>query len=249
MRRSVVGQVSKRSVNANMLEGIIFDMDGVLINSHPVHRDAWRKFLSTVGKDIADDDLDFILEGRRREEILRHFFGELPEEIVAEYGHRKDQLFQANFDSVQVVPGVRTFLERLKAAGMPASIATSASSGRTRATLRSLKLENVFVAVVTGDDVQAGKPDPAVYRLASEQMNLPPEELLALEDAPCGVRAARSAGIRCIGVATNGHTDALLQAGADRVIPNFLGLTVEKMLDIWNEIHSHDTRSPSHSSA
>jgi HAD superfamily hydrolase (TIGR01509 family) len=231
-----------------MLEGVVFDMDGVLIDSHPVHRDAWRKFLATVGKDISDDDLDFILEGRRREEILRHFLGELPEEIVAEYGRRKDQLFQENFASVQVVPGIQTFLERLETAGMPAGIATSASSGRTWATLRALKLENVFVAVVTGDDVRAGKPDPAVYRLVSEQMNLPPEELLALEDAPCGVHAARSAGMRCIGVATNGHTDALLRAGADRVIPDFLGLTVEKMLDVWNKIRGDERRSLSRSS-
>jgi HAD superfamily hydrolase (TIGR01509 family) len=220
-----------------MLKGVIFDMDGVLIDSHPVHRDAWRKFLLTVGKDISSQDLDFILEGRRREEILRHFFGELPEDVVAEYGHRKDQLFQENFDSVQVVPGIRTFLERLRTAGMPAGIATSASSGRTRATLRALKLENVFVAVVTGDDVPAGKPDPSVYRLASEQMKCAPEDLLVLEDAPCGVQAARSAGMHCIGVATNGRTEALLHAGADCVIPDFVGLSVEKMLDLWTAIN------------
>src|SRR5271166_5093818 len=158
-----------------MLEGVIFDMDGVLIDSHPVHRDAWQKFLATVGKDVSRDELDFILEGRRREEILRHFLGELPEEIVAEYGHRKDQLFQENFDNVQLIPGIQTFLERLRTSGTPAGIATSASSGRTWATLRSHNLEKSFIAVVTGDDVSAGKPDPEIYRLASEQMNLPPE--------------------------------------------------------------------------
>ena len=231
-----------------MLEGVIFDMDGVLIDSHPVHRDAWRKFLATVGKDVADDDLDFILEGRRRQEILRHFFGELPEEIVAEYGHRKDQLFLENFDSVQVVPGIRTFLERLKTAEMPVGIATSASSSRTWATLRSLALENVFVAVVTGDDVLAGKPDPAVYQLASRQMNIPPQELLVLEDAPCGVEAARRAGMRCIGVATNGRTDALLEAGAERVIPNFVDLSFERLLNLWTTV-TEKGGSRSHSSA
>jgi HAD superfamily hydrolase (TIGR01509 family) len=236
-------------VNANMLEGIIFDMDGVLIDSHPVHRAAWRKFLRTVGKDIGSEDLDFILEGRRREEILRHFFGELPEETVAEYGRRKDQLFQEDFDRVRPVPGIQTFLEKLKTAGMPAGIATSASSGRTWATLRALNLEDVFVAVVTGDDVSAGKPDPAVYRLAAKEMSLPPEELLVLEDAPCGVQAARSAGMRCIGVATNGRTDALLQAGAERVIPNFVGMSVKKVLDLWSKVNGHKNGSPSRSSA
>jgi len=62
-----------------MIEGVVFDMDGVLIDSHPVHRIAWSKFLATVGKSVSEEGLGFILAGRRREEILRHFLGDLPE--------------------------------------------------------------------------------------------------------------------------------------------------------------------------
>jgi beta-phosphoglucomutase len=220
-----------------MLKGVIFDMDGVLIDSHPAHRDAWQKFLATIGRTIGSDELDFILEGRRREEILRHFLGDLPEETLAEYGQMKDELFRESFQSVQLVPGIQELLDELKTEGMATGIATSASAGRTWSILRSLKLEDAFTTVVTGDDVRVGKPDPAAYKLASERMQRSPEELLALEDAPCGVRSARSAGMRCIGVATNGRTDALLQAGADRVIPNFLGLSLEKILEVWHALH------------
>jgi beta-phosphoglucomutase len=212
-----------------MLKGIIFDMDGVLIDSHPVHRHAWHAFLATLGREITDDQLDFILEGRRREEILRHFLGDLPPETIAEYGRRKDRIFEANFDRVQLMPGVEDFLEKLESAGLRIGVATSASSRRTRETLRRLKLNGVFSTVVTGDDVCAGKPDPALYRLAAKRMDCFPADLMALEDAACGVRAARAAGMRCIGVASNGRADELRRAGAEHIIQSFVGLSIPKL--------------------
>jgi HAD superfamily hydrolase (TIGR01509 family) len=212
-----------------MIEGIVFDMDGVLIDSHPVHRIAWTKFLATFGKCISDEGLGFILAGRRREEILRHFLGDLPESKIAEYGHQKDLFFEENFQDVKLIPGVRDFLAALETAGLEAGIATSASSARTWGTLGRLELDQKFTAVVTGDDVDAGKPDPAVYKLVAQRMNLDPEKLLVLEDAPCGVQAARSAGMRCVGVGTNGRSEMLRRCGAEFVIPNFLDLSIEKL--------------------
>jgi beta-phosphoglucomutase len=102
-----------------MLKGVIFDMDGVLIDSHPVHRQAWTQFLATVGKTVSSQELDFIEEGRRRDDILRHFLGDLPPEVVAEFGLRKDQFFQENFDSIQLIPGIGEFLVELQATGVP----------------------------------------------------------------------------------------------------------------------------------
>jgi beta-phosphoglucomutase len=212
-----------------MIEGIVFDMDGVLIDSHPVHRVAWSKFLATVGKSVTDEGLNFILAGRRREEILRHFFGDLPEPKIAEYGHQKDSFFEENFQDVTLIPGVRGFLESLKTAGLKAAVATSASSVRTLGTLRRLELGERFSTVVTGDDVEVGKPDPAVYTLVSRRMGIAPKKLLVFEDAPCGVQAARSAGMRCIGVSTNGRAEMLLQCGAEFVVPDFLSLSVETL--------------------
>src|SRR5580700_9987280 len=145
-----------------MIEGVVFDMDGVLIDSHPVHRIAWSKFLATVGKSVSEEGLGFILAGRRREEILRHFFGDLPESKIAEYGHQKDLFFEENFHDVKLIPGVREFLESLEITGVKSAIATSASSARTWGTLHRLGLDQKFAVVVTGDDVDAGKPDPQV---------------------------------------------------------------------------------------
>jgi beta-phosphoglucomutase len=212
-----------------MIEGIVFDMDGVLIDSHPVHRVAWSKFLATVGRSVSDEGLSFILAGRRREEILRHFLGDLPESKIAEYGHQKDLFFEENFHDVKLIPGVREFLESLEIAGLKSAIATSASSARTLGTLRRLGLGEKFSTIVTGDDVDVGKPDPAVYRLVSRRMNLSPEKLLVFEDAPCGVEAAKSAGMRCIGVSTNGRAEMLLKCGAEAIVPDFVNFSVETL--------------------
>jgi HAD superfamily hydrolase (TIGR01509 family) len=215
-----------------MIEGVIFDMDGVLIDSHPVHRLAWRKFLATLGKNVSEDQLDFILEGRRRDEILRFFLGEISEHAIAEYGRRKEDFFQQNFQDVKLVPGISAFLEELQHAGMKIGIATSASSYRTLLTLELLCLRTTFAAVVTADEVTEGKPNPEVYRLAAQRMSLRPEQLLVMEDAPSGVQAARSAGIRCIGITNDGRADALRRAGADCVIQDFVGLSIEKLMTL-----------------
>jgi HAD superfamily hydrolase (TIGR01509 family) len=214
-----------------MIEGVVFDMDGVLIDSHPVHRKAWRRFLATVGKRVSDSDLEFILEGRRRDDILRYFLGDLSPAALVEYGHRKDRFFEENFNEVKLIPGVGEFLDFLQDQGLLSAIATSASSSRTWAALSRLRLKERFVVVITGDDVAAGKPDPAVYRLAAERMNMPPERLLAIEDAPCGVRAAKAAGLRCVGIASNGRAEELLRSGAHRIIPNFVNFSLDQLSD------------------
>jgi len=211
-------------------------MDGVLIDSHPVHRQAWRKFLGSVGKTVHDEELDFILEGRRREDILRHFLGDLPASTLAEYGQRKDYFFHENFKDVKPVAGILTFLEALEAAFIPKGIATSASSFRTWKTLQLLNWEKKFTTVVTGDDVSSGKPDPALYQLASARMNFLARDLLALEDAPCGVVAAKSAGIKCIGVSSNGRVNALREAGADFIIPDFADLGIDTLFQLYATI-------------
>jgi beta-phosphoglucomutase-like phosphatase (HAD superfamily) len=73
-----------------MLRGVVFDMDGVIIDSHPAHRLAWKAFLESVGRETRDEELDFILDGYKRAEILEHFLGKLAPEQIAEYGNRKD---------------------------------------------------------------------------------------------------------------------------------------------------------------
>ena len=208
------------------IHGVVFDMDGVLIDSHPAHRESWREFLHSLDKKVSEAELDFILDGHTREEILRHFLGNLSTIEMLAYGKRKDEYFRIHEHRIEPIQGVFAFLERLKSSGVSCAIATSASEIRTFATIERMGIAQYFAAVVTARDVTIGKPDPLVYQLACERLNLSPQAAIAFEDAPSGVQSARSAGMRCIGISSNGLRQQLLHAGAEQVIPDFLELTL-----------------------
>lgn len=209
---------------------VVFDMDGVLIDSHPAHRAAWESFLQSLGVRVAEEDLSFILEGRTRSEILRHFLGDLPEDQLQEYGRRKDEIFRELEHSIEPGPGVMALLSRLEQMGLSCAVATSASEIRTASTIERLGLSAYFDAIITAADVRMGKPDPQVYQLACDRLGISPNLALAFDDAPAGVVSARSAGLRCIGVTSNGGSEKLLAAGAETVIAGFTDLRVESLL-------------------
>lgn len=211
------------------LHGVVFDMDGVVIDSHPAHRAAWKSFLEDVGKPATDKDLDIILDGGKREEILKHFLGELSSEKIAEYGKRKDELLRKNGIQLQPMSGVVEFLDELSKSGVRIALATSASRSRVCSTLEKLGLARYFQAMVTGDEVSAGKPDPEIYRMAAARMQEAPEHLLAIEDAVSGVKAARAAGLQCLGLAHNGRGELLRLAGAKPVVEDFRSISFAQL--------------------
>ena len=220
---------------SSSIHAVVFDMDGVLIDSHPAHRAAWREFLLRMGRDGSESELAFILEGRTRSEILRYFFEELDDQELQKYGQLKDEIFRGMERQIEPVSGVLDFIRELSGRSIPMAVATSASEIRTFSTIERMGLGGCFEAVITASDVAAGKPDPMVYRLACERMGIPPQKALAFDDAGAGIEAARSAGMRCIGVASNGQSANLVLAGAERVIPNFVGLEFDSVAPFVTE--------------
>jgi beta-phosphoglucomutase len=212
------------------IRGVVFDMDGVIVDSHPSHRAAWNQFFQSVGCSVSDSEIDFILDGRKRAEILRHFLGEhLSPEEIRDYGSRKDQMLRELGSRSQPIDGAIEFLVELRRAGLAMALATSAARGRTEATLSDLGIKDYFDIIVTGDDVPIGKPDPSLYRLAAAQLKENPIHLLAFEDAVSGVRAALCAGLRCVGVASGHRVEQLRAAGAEVVISNFNSLRLSDL--------------------
>jgi len=217
-----------------MFRGVVFDLDGVIVDSHPMHKRAWRLFLASVGKDVPESDLEFIFEGRRRREILTHFLGELSDSEAEAYGSKKDEFFRQACPTPEPAAGSVELIRRLEETGLSIAVATSASRHRARWTLEQLKIADCFDVVVTGDDVVQSKPDPAIYQLAALRLSVSPECLCAVEDSICGVRSAMSAGLRCLGIGREKDANLLLQAGADRVFPSLVGLSVSDLEKIFN---------------
>lgn len=216
-----------------MLKGIIFDLDGVIVDSHAAHKKAWRALLASVGRHVSEQELDFVVEGHKREEILRHFMGELREEEVRKYSTLKDELFRDVAHEVTVIPGVFEFIERASSEGIVLAIGTSAARKRAEEMLSGFRLKSHFRVVVTGDDVQRGKPDPAVFQMAAEGLGLSAGNLLVCEDAVPGVEAAKSAGMKCLAVAANGRRALLERAGADAVVEDFRNVSVGELRHLF----------------
>ncbi len=207
-----------------MIRGVIFDLDGVVIDSHPAHRRAWRGFLQSLGRSPSDSELDFVLDGRKREDILRHFLGELSAAEIADYGRRKEALFRREAFSIRLIAGVEAFWTELERVGIPLAIASSGSEHRIQFILRRFGLAHRPAAIVSGDHVARGKPHPEIFQKAADCLCLPYEDLLVAEDAVAGVVGAKAAGMKCLGIASNGREAALRDAGADLIAPDFSGV-------------------------
>ena len=204
-----------------MLAGVIFDFDGVIVDSHPLHLQTWRDFLLSQGKAVSDAELSFVQEGAKREEILRHFLGDITPEQVRGYGDEKDKLFQACAHETKLVRGFAEFLTQLDADGLPSAVATSGSRRRVEQALDMFNLRTRFRAVVTGDDVVQGKPHPALFLMAAQTLQVDPSCILVCEDAVAGVIAAKTAGMMCLAIAASGRGSLLEEAGADLVVEDF----------------------------
>lgn len=211
------------------LRGVIFDMDGVIVDSHAAHRQAWQLFFGTLGRQVPEAELDFILDGRKRDEILRHFLGDCRESELEEFGRRKNCIFRQMHHEIAPVPGVVRLVNELHRNGMVLALATSASRSRAHSTLIELGLLNCFRAVLTGEDVLLGKPDATIYRLARERIEIAAERLLAIEDAISGIRAAMGAGLGCLGVALHESAENLTAAGAIHVVRDFESVSVQDL--------------------
>jgi beta-phosphoglucomutase family hydrolase len=212
-------------------QGVIWDMDGVLVDTGEFHFQAWSRALPEFGipftRQLFRDTF-----GMNNAGILEVLLGETPApELLAEISERKEQLFRrAVRGRVQPLPGVLAWLERLKAAGMRQAIASSAPPANIDALVGELGLRDYFDAMVSGFDLP-GKPDPAVFLKAARRIGVPPERCVVVEDAVAGVEAARRAGMKCVAVTTTNPAQVL--KGADVIVERLDALppdTFERLL-------------------
>ncbi len=216
-----------------MFRGAVFDFDGVIVDSHAAHLRAWEKFLESVGRTVSGEQLQFVLDGRKRDDILRHFMGELSKEQVAEFGHLKEQFFRDEAVNVRTIDGLLGFLEDLEREQFALAIASSGSRSRVDFLLDKLGLKQCFRVVITGDEVEEGKPHPAIFVKAAQQLAMDSSQLVVFEDAPSGVKAAKAAGMLCVGIARPDLASALLDAGAIHVAPDFRSLSCSKVQELF----------------
>ncbi len=202
-------------------------MDGVIVDSNPLHRVVWAEYNRRQGLETTEE-MQRRMYGKRNDVIVRDFFGEdLSDEEVFAHGAAKEELYREmllpRMDQ-SLVPGLREFLERYR--DVPKAVATNAEPANLNFVLDEAQLRPYFQAAIDGHQVANPKPDPEVFLRAAEALGVPPAECVVFEDSHTGVQAGIAAGMRVVGVATT-HDDL---AGVSLAIPDFNSPALERWL-------------------
>ena len=206
---------------------LIFDMDGVIVDSNPMHRESWVAFNRRYGLETTEEMHQFMY-GKRNDQIVRDFYGDgITAEEVDARGRAKERLYRemmAGRTEEMLVPGLRAFLERHR--DLPMGVGSNAEPENVAFVLDEAGLRPYFRAVVDGHQVHHPKPHPEVYLRVAELLETEPANCVVFEDSHSGAAAALAAGMRVIGLCT---TFANLP-GAVFTIDNFLNGDLELWL-------------------
>lgn len=211
---------------AQKIKAIIFDLDGVIVDTAIFHFQAWKKLANTMGFDLTEaqneqlkgisrlESLDILLEIGKIDSIS--------DEEKQQLATRKNEWYRENILKMtprDILPGVKNFLEELKKAHYKIAIGSSSKNAGT--ILERIGMKDFFDAVVDGTKITRSKPDPEVFLKGAQELHIPPKQCLVFEDAESGIEAAKNAGMKTIGV---GKPENLPKA--DKVIPCFQNVNI-----------------------
>ena len=205
---------------------VIFDVDGVLVDSYHVHFESWRVLCAELGREMTEPQFAATFGRTTRETISELWSGDrFPSEQIAQLDARKEAIFRerivADFPAMD---GALELIEALHEAGFALAVGSSGPPENVELILDQLGCRALLGAIVTGRDVRRGKPDPQVFSIAAARLALDPGSCAVVEDAAAGVAAANAAGMTSIALVSTGHTRAEL-AAADHTVESLRELS------------------------
>lgn len=218
-----------------MLSGVIFDWDGVIVDSSEPHRQSWEMIAKELGKKLPEGffERSFGLKNTRLiPEILE--WTRDPDEIE-KISNRKEEIYREVIreEGIKIFPGVMALVDELKAKEIPYIIASSTARVNIEFVLAFLGIESYFSSIVTAEDVVNGKPAPDIFLKALERLGCRPQECVILEDAPAGIKAGLTAGIKVVGIGTSHIISELV--GAHLIVESLIQLKLSDIESIVNQ--------------
>ena len=207
-------------------EAVIFDMDGTMVDNMQFHNKAWVEFIKRRGITVNEEEFLVQATGRNNTAILEILFEKTVERHEQKaFEIEKESIYREIYRPLfKEVPGFKVFLSKLHQMGLKTGVATNAHLENREFTLELLELKDSFIVVVGSEDVEKGKPHPAVYLLAAEKLGTDPKKCLAFEDTAMGVKSAKTAGLTVVGVLTSHTREELSEA--DYFIKDFTEIEI-----------------------
>ncbi len=212
---------------ANTVQAVIWDLDGVIIDSADEHRRAWQRLAREEGVTLTDADF-WATFGKRNDDIFAILWGPLSPEELRRLADRKEAYFRELIrETAAPLPGAMELMQSLHEAGFSQALASSAPIENIQLISDVLGLERYLSVLVSGETVPRGKPAPDIFLKAATELGVEPAHCLVIEDAVAGVEAAHAAGMRCISVAGNRDLPGLRKA--ELMVRSLVEVDVERV--------------------
>jgi HAD superfamily hydrolase (TIGR01509 family) len=226
---------SSKGQVVDMKNAVILDMDGVVIDSNPFHRIAWKNFLAKHQITVDEEMFRTVIFGTTGDQALKKILnGNLTEFQVDAYVKEIDSTYREalrSSDHFVPLPGLRDFLKAAANRGCRIVLATSAPIENIRLVVDGLQLDGYFEFIIDKTQVEHGKPDPEIYLKAVDMINLEKASCVVFEDSLAGIQAAKRAGLRVVGVTTSHSAMELQHEGAFKTIRNFSEVDLAELFE------------------
>jgi len=201
-------------INHHKNWGIIFDIDGTMVNNTPYHRQAWFDLCARYEIELDHRSYHEKIHARSNDKIVPNLFGpDVDEAFIRRIEHEKESLYRETFRPVmKETPGLIALLEKLRDANIPCAAASNSPKENVNFVLDELNIRNYFQAVTYRDLVKVGKPDPELFLKAAQEMRIMPGRCLVFEDSASGFKATRAAGMRYIAITFGADPHELTEA-------------------------------------
>ena len=218
------------------LKALLFDMDGTLADTDPIHMLAWQETFRAHNIFVDDEIYHTSIVGRMNPLIVRDFLPQLNDSEVEEVVEEKEDNFKRLATKLEPLPGLWRLLEWRVAQGLETALVTNATNHTVPFNLQALGLNEYFKVRILAEDVPAGKPYPRHYEAALHRLNIEAGEAIAFEDSPSGVHSASGAGIVTVGLTTTQSPASLKAAGATLVVPDFTAPELWAFLESYSPL-------------
>jgi HAD superfamily hydrolase (TIGR01509 family) len=216
------------------LGGVIFDWDGVVINSATLHKKSWEMLADELVLPLPTNHFKLGF-GKKNEVIIPKIlqWSQTQADIIR-WGKRKEEIYRdlGKIEGIPILKGMREFLDSLKSKKIPCVIGTSTEKENLSLAFSQLNIGHYFQGSICSEDVSQGKPDPEVFQKAAKIIEQKPENCVVLEDSTHGIEAAKTGGMKALGILTTKQESELFKSGADQVIndPTMLNISLLQSL-------------------